>query len=160
MEENTKVNVVCTVNHSVCINVPSLLFKMDWIGKGSSRKIDKELLEQLLYDPGVQYMFNTGMLYIEEMETKKELGLEPEEAVEPVNIIILNDKQKRNVLINYSMKDFKDMIDKLSIEQVSELAQYAIDNRILDPDRDDYIMAKCGRDIMTAVRLARKNAEA
>lgn len=154
-----KVSVICTVNHTVSINVPSLMFKCEWLGKGATRPIDKEMLEQIMYDPGVQYMFDTGMLYIEEMETKKELGLEPAEAKEPVNIIVLNDKQKRNVLINYSFTEFKKMVDKLSLEQTNELAQYAIDNKILDWDRDEYIKNKCGRDIMTSVRLAKANEE-
>lgn len=159
MEEN-KISVISTVNHLVSINVPSLLFKCDWLGKGVSRKIDKDILEQIMYDAGVRYMFDTGMLYIEEMEVKKELGLEPEEAEAPTNIIILNDKQKRNVLLSYSLQDFKQMVDKLSVEQVNELAEYAIANKLIDMDRDDYIKAKCGRDVVNAIRLARANAEA
>lgn len=154
-----KIAVKCTVNHSVSIKVRSIPFACEWLGKDSVQKIDKEMLEQIMYDPGVRYMFETGMLYIEEMATKQELGLEPEDSTKPVNIIILDDKQKRNVLLKYSFAEFKKMIDKLSIEQVSELAQYAIDNKLLDPDRDDYIKEKCGRDIINAVRLARANAE-
>lgn len=152
MEDN-KVIVKCTVNHMVSVNVPSVPFKREWIGKDATQKIDKEILEQIMYDPGVKYMFDNGLLYIEDMSVKQELGLEPEDAEEPVNIIILTDKQKRNILINVSFDEFKDWVDKLSVDQTIELAQYAIDNKILDIERDEYIKDKCGRDIITAVRL-------
>ena len=155
-----KINVICTVNHSVSINVPAVMFQCEWLGKGDTRKINMDTLEQIMFDPGVKYMFDTGMLYIEEMPIKTELGLEPEGATEPQNIIVLNDKQKRNCLIAMPFDKFKEIVDKLSMEQVHELAQYAIDNKMLDYDRDEYIRAKCGRDIIATIRLARMNEEA
>lgn len=157
MEE--KINVICTVNHKVSVFVPSIPFRREWIGKGAAQKVDSETLEQLMYDPGTRYMFDTGMLYIEEMEAKKELGLEPEDAAEPVNIIILSDKQKRECLIKYSYKQFCETVDKLSREQVIELAHYAITNRLMDFDRDEYIKEKCGIDIISAIRLENQNKE-
>lgn len=155
-----KVNVKCMVNHAVGINVRSIPFRCEWIGKGAERKIDRDILEQIMYDPGVRYMFESGMLYIEEMETKQELGLEPEEAEEPVNIIILTDKQKRNCLINMPYNDFTSVVDKLSIEQLNELVDYAVENKLIDFERDEYIKNKCGRDIINTIRLMRENKEA
>ena len=150
---NNKVPVVCTVNHPVSIYVSSIPFKREWMGKGSTQNIDMEILEQIMYDPGVSYMFNSGILYIEELQTKKDLGLEPENATKPTNIIILTDKQKRECLVSMPFDKFKKTVDKLSIDQISELAQYAIDNRLVDIDRDDYIKEKCGRDIYNTIRL-------
>lgn len=155
-----KIVVKCTVNHPVSIMVRSVPFSCEWLGKGAEHKIDIGILEQIMYDPGVRYMFETGMLYIEELDTKQELGLEPEDVDEPVNIIVLDDKQKRDCLIKVSFDDFKKIVDSLSLEQINELAQYAIDNKLLDFDRDEYIKEKCGRDIVNAIRLARANAEA
>ena len=152
--DNKKVSVVCTVNHSVSVNVRAIPFARVWLGKGSVQKIEKDMLEQIMYDPGVRYMFDNGILYIEEMDTKKELGLEPEDAKEPTNIIVLTDKQKRDCLIKLPYNKFTEMVDKLSMEQLSELAQYAIDNKMMDYERDKYIMDKCGRDIINAIRLA------
>ena len=37
-------------------------------------------------------MLKAGVLFIDDLEFKKELGLEPEDAVEPVNVILLEDK--------------------------------------------------------------------
>lgn len=156
MENNTnnnKVSVVCTVGHMVSINVPAVPFKREWIGKGAVQKIDMDVLEQVLYDPGAKYIFDNGILYIEDMETKQELGLEPMDVEEPVNIIVLSDKEKRDLLINKPFDEFKATMDKLSVEQAAEVAQYAIDNKLLDLERDEYIKSKCGRDVITAVRL-------
>lgn len=154
---DTKVVVTCMVNHPVSINVRSIPFAREWIGNGSSQKIEKDILEQIMYDPGVKFMFDHGMLYIEDMEVKKELGLEPEDAREPMNIIVLDDKQKRDCLIKLSYKKFTELVDKLSLEQVCELARYAIDNKMIDYERDEYIKSKCGKDIISTIRL---NAEA
>lgn len=155
-----QVVVKCMVNHAVSISVRSIPFHCEWIGKGAERKISAEVLEQAMYDPGVRYMFETGMLYIEEMAAKQELGLEPEDAEVPVNIIVLSDKQKRDCLINVSYDDFVKIVDKLSLEQINELADYAIDNKLIDLERDEYIKDKCGRDIINTIRLVRQNKEA
>lgn len=151
---DNKVSVICTVNHTVSVNVKEIPFARVWLGKGSTQKIEKNILEQLMYDPGTRYMFDNGILYIEEMETKKELGIEPEDAEKPVNVIVLTDKEKRDCLIKLPYNKFTEMIDKLSIEQVSELAQYAIDNKMMDLERDRYIKDKCGRDIIKSIQLA------
>lgn len=154
------VNVKCTVNHQVGINVREIPFRRDWIGKDSVQKIEKEILEQVMFDPGVKYMFDNGILYIEDMDVKKELGLEPQDAVTPVNIIVLNDKQKRECLIKLSFENFKAKVDQLSRDQVNELAQYAIDNKLIDFERDEYIKQKCGRDIISSIRLMAQDQEA
>lgn len=156
---NNKVEVRCMVNHEVGIRVPSLHFMRDWLGKDAVQKIDKEVLEQIMYDPGVKYMFDHGILYIEDMNTKKEIGLEPENATKPVNIIVLNDKQKRECLIKMPYKAFTETVDKLSTDQVNELAQYAIDNKLIDFERDEYIKSKCGRDIINTIRLNNSQKE-
>lgn len=155
---DNKVAVKCTVNHTVSINVRSVPFAREWLGKGAVQKIEMDVLEQIMYDPGVRYMFETGMLYIEEMEPKQALGLEPEQARTPVNIIVLDDKQKRDCLIKLPFNKFTELVDKLSIEQVRDLAQYAIDNNMMDLERDDYIKEKCGRDIIATIRLNKSEA--
>ena len=161
MENNSrKVTVVCTVDHMVSVNVPAISFKREWIGKGAAQKIDIDTLEQILYDPGAKYIFDNGILYIEDLETKQELGLEPIDTEKPVNIIVLSDAEKRDLLTNKSLNEFKKTIDKLSVEQIIEVAQCAIDNKLLDLDRDEYIKSKCGRDIITAVKLNAMNEEA
>ena len=126
---------------------------------GSSVSVDKEVLEDLMYDIGFRNMIESGMLYIQDMETKKELGLEPEDAVEPVNIIVLSDKDKKYYLTELSLVGFKDKIKKLSRPQLENLCDYAIKNRIMDVDKCKVLKEACGRDIINAVRLSEQNTE-
>jgi hypothetical protein len=54
----------------------------------------------MLWDNGVRVMIDRGILYIPDMKDKIDLGLEPEDATEPENIIVLSDLQINNLLTN------------------------------------------------------------
>ena len=84
---SNKVKVFSNTIGEISINDRSVPFKMSWPARGAMRPIEEDKLEQLMYNPGVEYMFKTGELYIEDMDVKKRLGLEPEDAKEPTNII-------------------------------------------------------------------------
>ena len=155
-----KVRVVSKVGNKVTVNVPDIRFSRTWPAAGAVVNIDKEVLEDLMYDIGFRNMIDMGILYIEDMETKKELGLEPEDATEPVNIIVLSDKDKKNYMTTLSLVGFKDKIKKLSQTQLEELCNYAIDNKLIDVDKCKLLKEACGRDIMQAVRLNELDKEA
>lgn len=154
-----KICVVSTVNGNMGINIPHLNFRKDWARKGAKVMIKKEILEEALYDPGVEYMFNNGMLYIEDLEVKKALGLEPEEAKEPENIIVLNEKQMKRYLTVAPKQEFKDILTKLAPEQRKNLADFAIENNITDVDRCEILKKATGIDVLNAIILKRKEEE-
>ena len=156
----SKVNIVNTTNGSVFVEVREIPFRHDWTVQGAKFAVEHDVLEQLMYDKGFKYMIDTGMLYIEDMEEKKALGIEPEEAEEPVNIIVLTDKERRRYMVNLSLKEFKEKVRKLSYEQVMQLADYAVANRLADFDKVEFLKELCGRDILQAIRLSAQNKEA
>lgn len=155
----SKVNIVNTTRGSVLVTVREIPFRHEWIAQGASFAVEHELLEQLMYDQGFKYMIDTGMLYIEDLEEKKALGIEPEEAKEPVNVIVLNDKDRRRYMVTLSLKDFKEKVKKLSYEQVMQLADYAVANRLADFEKAEFLKEICGRDIIQAIRLSSQNKE-
>lgn len=155
----SKVNIVNTTRGSVLVTVREIPFRHEWIAQGASFAVEHELLEQLMYDQGFKYMIDTGMLYIEDLEEKKALGIEPEEAKEPVNVIVLSDKDRRRYMVTLSLKDFKEKVRKLSYEQVMQLADYAIANRLADFEKAEFLKEICGRDIIQAIRLSSQNKE-
>ena len=155
-----KVNVTSSTVGEVSVFQPSIPFRASWPSKGSTRAIEEEIIEQLLYTPGFKYMIDTGMLYIEDMEVKKRLGLEPEDATEPVNVIVLTDAIKNKYLKMYSVEKFKEEIKKLSREQLVDLADYAIENKIADFDKSEVLEKACGKNIVKGIQLARQNKEA
>jgi len=148
-----KVKVVNLVSSRVNISVPELNIRLVWERKGAVRTLPLEKLEELMYNPGVEALFSQGVLGIEDMEIKKELGLEPEDAEEPVNIITLNDQQRKRYLTVMPLPEFKENIKKLSVDQVRELAQYAIENEIMDYDKSEVILKKAGIDIIGTIQL-------
>ena len=157
--EKEMVTVISTVNGVVGIYLPDLRFKKEWTRKGQRQKIDKELLQDIMYDPGSEYMFRTGMLYIEDMDIKKEIGLEPEEATEPVNIIVLDEKQLNRYLTIMPLHEFKENVKKLSIEQAKNLVDYAVQKETITFDKAEFLEKVTGLNAMSMIQLNRKNKE-
>ena len=155
-----KIPVINKVTHSVTVSSPELRFTRTWPAYNSVVKIDKEVLDDLMYDIGFSNMLKMGILYIEDMNIKKDLGLEPEEATEPQNIIVLSDKDKHYYLTQLSLVGFKDKISKLGKEQINELCNYAITNQLIDIEKAKVLKEACGRDIVAAIRLTEQNKEA
>ena len=89
---NDKIYVKSMVDGVIGINLPDLHLKKEWPRKGTRLPINKEVLMEAFYTPGVEYMFKEGMLFIEDMDFKIEMGLEPEEAKQPTKIIELDEK--------------------------------------------------------------------
>lgn len=155
----SKINVTSLAIGEVSVFQPSIPFKASWPSKGSTRQIDEEVLEQLMYTSGFEYMINNGILYIEDMNVKKKLGIEPEDAVTPVNVIVLSDADKHKYMVNYDLNKFKEQVKKLGYEQVRDLAEFAIQNKLADFEKCEFIKEICGKDIIQAIRLSSKNKE-
>ena len=54
----SKINVKSLAIGEVSVFQPSIPFKASWPSKGSTRQIEEEVLEQLMYTPGFEYMIN------------------------------------------------------------------------------------------------------
>ena len=153
-----KVKIKNTSNSRVLGIGRAVNFRHEW-PVGSTFDISKDILEQLMYENGFRYMIETGMLYIEDMMTKKELGIEPEDAYAPTNIIVLSDAEKKTYMTTMSFKDFETKVKQLSFEQIQNLAEYAITNRLIDFNKCELLKALCGKDVLAAVRLSKQNKE-
>lgn len=149
-----KVNIISKINNPISVKVPYLNFAREWPRQETQVAVEMEILEQLMQDPGFKYMIDEGMLYIEDMEVKKELNIEPEDAEEPVNIIVLSDAERNKYLKVYDFKKFEEEVKKLPHEQIIQLANFAIEKRITDYDKAKLIKELCGKDIIQAVRLS------
>lgn len=153
-----KVKVTNNVNQYITLFDRSLNFKMTFERRGVSRLIDLDILQQMIYNVGVEKVFKQGLLVIDDMEAKITLGLEPEGAKEPVNIITLTDAQKRRHLTVSPMEDFKATVTKLPFEQIKELARFAITNELVgNMEKVDYLKEKTGIDILKAIQMNRED---
>lgn len=159
MDTKNKVSVESTVSGQVGIKLPELHFNREWPKKGTKLWIDKDILREAIYDPGTEYMFKTGILYIDDLDFKKEIGLEPEDASKPENIIVLTEAQMKRYLTVALNEDLKQLIPKLSKEQLKNLVNYAIENNLTDIDKANILKEATGIDIVQAVLLKQQNKE-
>ena len=157
MNKDTKVKVVSTVYGTVTVQLPNMNFTRVWPNKGAAVMIPFAVLEEGIFDTGFNNMLRDGDLYIEDMEVKKALGLEPDDAKEPENIVVLNENKMLFLLKTASVDVLKDTLSKVSLEQANNLAQYAIDHQINDFEKADIIKARTGRDITKSILLEREN---
>lgn len=153
------VNIKSTVKALVSINVPTLNLRRSWPKKGAIQKIPFDVLEQAYFEPGVEYLFKTGVLYIEDMEVKRALGLEDPEAEVPTAIIDLTEDYMKKLLTATPLKDFREEVEKLSHEQIKELVQFAVEIGVTDYHRCKLLQEKTGFDVMKAA-IVRKEEEA
>lgn len=159
IEANTHIYLVNTINSQVVINVPSMSFYRLWEKKGARKAIKFDILEQIIYDPSVEYLLKQGILYIEDMAVKKALFLEPEDAEEPVNITLLTEKEQERLLKEAGMKEFREKVETLTSEQQESLVHYAINNEIIDLAKSDFLKTITNRDIVKAIQLNREESK-
>ena len=153
--ENNKVTVISTVNAQVGLHLPEFKINRVWPKKGAKVLIDKDALSEAMYEPGVASMFRKGILYIEDMDTKKELGLEPDGATEPENIIVLTDAQMTRYLKVAPAKELDEIMQKLSGQQRKNVADFAVQCQIADMDKADIIKKYTGIDVINFIRMNR-----
>lgn len=154
-----KVKVVNLISSRVNVDIPDIRLSRVWEKKGATRSIPFEQLEEAIYNPGVEALFVEGILGIEDLEVKKRLGLEPEDAEEPTNIIVLNDNQRKRYLTVMPLHEFKTKIQELPIEQIRELAQYAIEEELIDFDKSEIIKKITGTDIIGSIQMNKADKE-
>ena len=151
-----KVKVISQYNGRCGIDNSDLHISRRWPARGSQVTIDKEVIEELMYDPAFKNMIEEGYLYIEDMEVKKELGIEAEDATEPT-IIDLNDKELERYWKIMPLAQFKIEAKKLTKVQLDSLADYAI----LHGDegsipKANYLTEISGHEILKGIELQRQ----
>lgn len=128
--------------------------------KGSVQLIPFEALENMLWNEGIRFMFESGTLYIDNMQDKIDLGLEEPDTTEPTNIKVLNDAQIKALLTTITYDTFVKEINSVSVQQANNVVDYAVANEIMDMKKSDYLKQITGRDIVAILAKKRQEAEA
>lgn len=151
IQANELVIVKSTVNSEVLLKVPSINLRREWTSKGSIQRIRFEDLEVASYEPGVRYMFETGILYIEDLTVKQRLGFEPEDAIQPVNIIVFSDKQIQNLLVRGSLAELEKALKSISEDQLLEFSRKAVELKLRDGSKIDLLEEITGQKIRKTI---------
>lgn len=145
------VKVQNMVNKTIVIRKPEYNLNRRWTQKNQIIPIPFDTLEQALWNEGIRTLFDRGMLYIPDMQDKIDLDLEPADATEPQNIIVLTDKQIENLLNNVPFVAFKKELEELSSTQIREIANYAIIHEIANVEKVNYLKSLTDVDILKAI---------
>ena len=122
-----KVKIISSFDGRCGIDNSDLHISRRWPARGASVMLDKEVIEELMYDDAFRNMVQDGTLYIEDLELKKELGIEPEDAETPT-IIYLSDKELERFWKNMPLAQFKVEVKKLRKAQIDSLVDYAVEH--------------------------------
>ena len=150
---NDKVMVTSMVGGT--ISAASLEHRV-WNKKGQKLPVSKDVLREAISEPGIEYMFKKGILYIDDMEMKIELGLEAPGTTTPTEVLPVDDKYLNRVLKLMPISEMKAAIDKMSIVQKQELVDYASKQNDIQLDRLAIVSDKCNVDILKTIELNRQ----
>ncbi len=154
-----KVKVKSLVSGTVGVKDPDLRINRTWNKKGAVYSFEMEDLEQLMYDPGVEYMFREGILAVVGDDAEKiniQLGLQDEN--EPTKIFELTEDRMKEIM-QLKMADYRQAVRDLTHEQRRTLVEYCIENKIRDYDRDMFLKELTHTDILKAIELNEQDKE-
>jgi hypothetical protein len=150
---NDRVIVTSMVNGNVGLTLPHLRLNKTWPKKGTKLPVEKEILREAIFEPGVEYMFKNGILYIEDMEFKIELGLEPEGAKAPTTIIPVDEKYLERILKRMPIAEMKQTIRGMNETQRREVIDYATAQNDIQLDRLNALKDITGIDLFKVIEL-------
>lgn len=154
--EDKQITLVNTIEAYVGIEVPELRLKRLWERKGAKKSIPMSVLREAVYYPSVEYLLKEGILYIEDLDAKIELGLESEEARQPgakLNIQVLKDTEINRLLTVVPFYEFKQKVQELPKEQVRSIVDYAVMHEITDFEKCNFLKELTEFDIIRTVQL-------
>lgn len=159
MEKQRMVVLKNMINGNVSVKKPQYGVNRTWTRMGQPMAIPFDLVEQLLWDTGFNNMIRSGILYIENMQDKIDLGLEPEGAVEPENIIVLSQDQIKALWTVKTLAEFKEEIKKLPMTQIDAITEYAVANKIVKTDKAEFLKEYAQKDVLKAIVRKQESEE-
>lgn len=154
-----KIKVISEFNGRCVIENPDLRISRVWPARGAAVLFTKEQIEELMFDPAFSNMVKEGYLYIEDMEVKKEVGIEPEDAIAPT-AILLDDKQLKRFWKDMPLSQFKVETKNLKKVQLDSLAEYAIREGGGSIEKANYLSKISGYKILKGIELENQSKEA
>ena len=156
---NERVMVTSMVSGRIGLVLPRLHINKVWPKKNTKLPVEKDVLREAIYEPGVEYMFKQGLLYIDDMDFKIELGLEEEGTKTPTNVIPMDEKYMARVLKLMPIAEMKMAISAMNDNQKRELIDFASEQNDISFDRMDVIKKLTGIDVVKVIELKRSKEE-
>ena len=155
---NDKVIVTSMVGGNIGITLPHIRFNKTWPRKGTKLTIEKDILREAIYEPGVEYLFRQGILYIDDLSFKIELGLEPEGAEAPTHVAV-DEKYMTRVLKVMPIGEMKKAISEMNEIQRQEFVDFASSQNDISLERIKVVDQVTGANILKIIELRRLKEE-
>ena len=155
---NDKVIVTSMVGGNIGITLPHIRFNKTWPRKGTKLTIEKDILREAIYEPGVEYLFRQGILYIDDLSFKIELGLEPEGAEAPTHVAV-DEKYMTRVLKVMPIGEMKKAISEMNEIQRQEFVDFASSQNDISLERIKVVDQGTGANILKIIELKRLKEE-
>ena len=166
MENTEKIAVTSGVTGRISLTIRERNYHRVWPKEGAKIMVDKEILREGYYDPGVAYLFKKGLLVIEDPKFRQELGIDPmpEETEffaeeDKVVSVVLTDQLLDRYLTKMPLFEFKEVFKNLSDIQRREVAMYAVDHDLINGAKIEYIKELTGFDVLKAITIRHQNEE-
>lgn len=153
------VKLVSMDSGTVCLYEPAYNVNKVFKGRGTTQILPFEVISQMLNTDGFRSMIDMGILYIENMQDKIDLGLEEPGTTEPTNIKVLTDAQKATLLKADTVDEFVKHLDGYTTEQVLSLVDYAVENKITNIEKANVLKELTGKDIISIIAKRRAEEE-
>lgn len=157
--ENTMIMVTSASDFTLVINVPEISLHKVWRKRGAKYPIDRKLLVQAYYDPGVESLFKSGMLTTNDVSFLKEVGLMEDDGT--TEVVVLTEAMLNRLVKAMPIAEVKKELVKLSRTQLEELADYAVEHYTdLQMDRVELFSKATGKNLMKAIDHHKRAQEA
>ena len=156
--ENNMVFVKSESEKTLVINIPDIPLHRTWSKRGQKFPFDRVQLEQIYYDPSVEFLFKSGMLVTDDKQFLKDVGLIDEE--EKSEVYVLTKTMLNRIISLMPVSEVTEELKKMSNSQLNEVAEYAIENyKTLNMDRVDLLTKATGKNILKAIEVYKSSAE-
>lgn len=160
MDKNGKVIFQSMCASTLVVHEPAFSVHVEFPGRGSVQAIPMETVRQLLWRQGFKNMITSGLLYINDMEDKIELGLEDPDTKVPTKIKVFTPEQILTLLKVKSYDEFVKEVESAPIEQANAIVDYAVEHSILDAQKIEFLKKVTNRDVIQLLNRKRMNEEA
>lgn len=137
---------------TLVINAPEIPLVKTWNKRGAVYPIDKDALIQAYYSTSLEELIRKGMLVVDDKQFLIEVGLAEEENT--MMAIELTPALKEKCINAMPLWELEQTLGKLSEYQISELAEYAIENHTkMKMDRIELLGKASHKNILKAIEL-------
>lgn len=150
-----KIKLISKVNANFNVNFPEFRYNRDFNGEGASQLIDKDVLDELVYDERFARAVRNGVLYIDDKDARVEYGFDIED--NDGNIVetptILSTEEILKMLQELNFQDFKTKVESLPMSQVQRIVDVAVEHKLIDYAKAQLLKRLTSRDLIKIIEL-------